>query len=109
MILEEFKCSDRIVRRMKKCVQERGVLGRLDPKKGRPLAEETKTTVRGFYREPDVTKELAGKKGVQKCARRKLESTQTETVSSMQLKLAVRVVQSQIPGNPHLVHEICRA
>lgn len=50
------------MRSMRKCVKEKGILCSPNPKKGYPVSEEVKEKVAAFYREADVSKELAGKK-----------------------------------------------
>lgn len=47
---------------MKKCVEEKGILCSPNPKKGKPLSLDVLHKVQAFYREADVSKELAGKK-----------------------------------------------
>ncbi|XP_055548605.1 uncharacterized protein LOC129732110 [Wyeomyia smithii] len=61
-IQKEFECPERLVRSMKKCVEEKGILCLPNPKKGHPLSEDVVRKVKEFYREPDVSKELAGRK-----------------------------------------------
>lgn len=51
-----------MVRNTKKHVQEKGILCSSNPKKGSPLPYELLHKVQAFYREADVSKELAGKK-----------------------------------------------
>lgn len=47
---------------MKKCVKEKGILCSPNLKKGNPLSQEVVQKVLDFYREADVSKELAGRK-----------------------------------------------
>ena len=58
----EFNCSMRLMRNMKQCVEEKGIISSPNPKKGNPVSKELLQKVQTFYRESDISKELAGKK-----------------------------------------------
>lgn len=61
---DEFSCSQWLARQAKLVVEEKGVLSSPNPKQGHPLTSDTISKVHAFYREPDISKELPGKKDV---------------------------------------------
>ena len=51
-----------LVKRMRQCVSEQGILCKPRPRAGKRVSESTIKKVEDFYRQPDISRELPGKK-----------------------------------------------
>lgn len=61
-LMPEFGISDRLARKVKKLVQEQGILSLPNPKKEKPLNPETEILVKNFYESDDISRLLPGVK-----------------------------------------------
>lgn len=61
-IEREFGVSNYIARKVKKLVDEKGILSSPDPKPGRPLSNETALLIDAFYCSDDISRQMPGKK-----------------------------------------------
>lgn len=61
-IQKEFQTSTYLAKKVKKCVSEYGIFCTPNPKPGKTLSDQTVEKIRAFYREPDISRELPGRK-----------------------------------------------
>ncbi|CAH0550960.1 unnamed protein product [Brassicogethes aeneus] len=61
-IMSYFGATKYMVEKMKDCVKEKGILCTPDPGKGKILPDHLRDLVVGFYREPQISRELPGAK-----------------------------------------------